>query len=46
MAWRVEWDDGDLECVDLCLERQSRDAQAGNWHLETDPSGSASSSGN
>ena len=46
MAWRVEWDDGDLECVDLCLERQSRDAQAGNWHLEADPDGSASSSGN
>ena len=46
MAWLVEWDDGDTECVDLCLERQSRDARAGNWHLEADPDGSASATGN
>lgn len=34
MAWQVCFDDGDTENVDLCLERQSTVAQAGNWHLE------------
>ena len=46
MAWEVQWDDGDLASVDLCLERQRHDAQAGNWYLETDASGLASASGN
>ena len=39
MAWEVQWDDGDRESVDLCLERQSHDAVAGNWHIETSASG-------
>jgi len=45
MAWRVKFDDGDLETVDLCLERQSRDARAGSWYIEADPGGCASSVG-
>ena len=46
MAWEVQWEDGDLASVDLCLERRSHDPKAGNWHLETGSSVSASALGN